>query len=396
VTRREEAVLDADQHGGNPPATPRAAGSLPHRHQGRSDVLARRALLSAGLAGLAVAPLAVSARARGGPRGELVRSTAEAGDAAAPGLSCATLIVAGPPDPQTRRWAAPLISPLAAALHPGGDLTMQAVGGRDGVTAANAFDSLASNDGCTALLVPGAAFTAWLAGDPRVHFDVGRWVAAFASDGPVVLFGRPLARQAVVRVASSTPTGIELAALLGLALLGESPQPVDGLAEPADARDALLQGRVDAIMLSGPDVASRMRELTRPGLVPLLSLDPGTLPNQAAPPHLPRLDQLYAARFGGAAEGHLFEAWRATAVAASLQSALVLQPLTPAALVAQWRGACARAADDQALGASASESGLRLLAAPDCVGVLSNLILSPASLLALRGWLNRTPGRRPA
>lgn len=316
---------------------------------------------------------------------------------AAADLSRATLMVAGPPDGTTRRWA----QPVAEALHPGGPLSMQAIGGRDGVTAANEFESLASTDGRTALLVPGAAVTAWLAGDTRVHFDVGRWVAAFASDGPVVLFGRPLSGRGTLRVASSTPTGIELAARLALSLLGERPVAVNGLAEAADARDALLGGRVDAVMLSGPDLAGRLAELGRPGLGPLLSLDPRPRPAPVARPpaghglaalqDLPTLQDLYAARFGHGPRGRLYEAWRATALAASLQTALVLQPLTPAALVARWRDAGARAAADPALGAAAGGAGLRLLGAPDCVGVLSDVVASPDALLALRGWLNSSP-----
>ena len=315
-----------------------------------------------------------------------------------PSLTNPAMMVAGPADTATARWAGLLVGPLATALHPGRALAVSAIGGRDGVTGANAFEALTNPDGSTALLVPGAAAIAWLVGDPRVHFDAGRWVPALASFGAAVLLGRGGAQSARLRVAASTPGGLELPALLGLSLLGVTPVPVFGLADPDDARAALLDGHVDAIMLTGRDVPQRVAALSRRDLRPIFSLgtDARATSRDPALAGVPTLPELYQARLGRKPAGPLFDAWMATAAAARLDAALVLQPLTPPALVAQWRGACTQAIADPSLAVAVRTAQLKPLPAPDCVSALSVIVADEGTLLALRRWIASRTGWRPA
>ncbi len=310
------------------------------------------------------------------------------------------MIVAGPADASAGLWAQLLASPLAGALHPGTPLAISAIGGRDGVTGANAFEALTNPDGATALLVPGAAAMAWLAGDPRVHFDAGNWVPALTSFGSAMVIGGNARPTLPLRVAASTASGVELAALLGLSLLGRNPSPVFGLADPQDARAALLAGRVDAILLHGRDVPARGAALSHEanGIRPLFSLgaDIDAAARDPALPDVPTLPELYSAGSGQAPTGPLFEAWRATAGAARLDIALVLQPLTPAALVALWRTACASAVTTPGLSDASQAAGLTPLPAPDCVAALSRIVIGENTLLALRRWLAGRTDWRPA
>ncbi len=346
--------------------------------------------------------LGAYALATGGARAEhlpaLAPLTARRMGVSAPDLSDAAMMVAGPADAATGRWADLLARPLAQALHPGDGLAVSAVGGRDGVTGANAFEALSNPDGSTALLVPGAAAIAWLAGDPRVHFDAGRWVPALTSFGSVVVLGRTGPQPATLRIAASTPNGLELPALLGLTLLGYAPTPVFGLSDPADARAALLGGRVDAIVLTGGGVPQRAAALSSQRLRPIFCFgaDAGASARDPALPDVPTLPELYRAGVGRAPDGPLFGAWKAAAAAARLDAALVLQPLTPAALVARWRGACSRAIADPALAGAVRSARLSPLPAPDCVAALSAVVADQNTLLTLRRWIAERPDWRPA
>ena len=315
-----------------------------------------------------------------------------------PSLSNAAVMVAGPPNAITSRWAGLLAPPLGQALHPGAALAVSAIGGRDGVTGANAFEALINPDGSCALLVPGAAAVAWLAGDPRVHFDAGRWVPALTSFGSAVLLGRTGPQPAALRVAASTPNGVELSCLLGLSLLGGAPVPVFGLSDPDDAHAALLDGRVDAIMLTGSNVPERTAALSGRKLRPIFSLgqDTDVALRDPALANVPTLPELYASSFGRRPSGALFDAWKATAAAARLDVALVLQPLTPASLVAQWRRACTVAITDPTLAGAARTAQLSPLPAPDCVAALSAVMADENTLLTLRRWIASHTDWRPA
>src|SRR5579875_10676 len=67
----------------------------------------------------------------------------------------ATMLVAGPLSGDTDHWADWLAPLLAPGLGGGAPLRREAVGGADGVTAANQFDARVSPDGTTAMLIPG-------------------------------------------------------------------------------------------------------------------------------------------------------------------------------------------------------------------------------------------------
>ncbi len=324
-----------------------------------------------------------------------------------PTLGEPAIMVAGPSTSPAASLARMLSPLLSDALH-SRPVAVSAIGGRDGVTGANTFEALTNPDGATALLVPGTACMAWLAGDPRVHFDAGRWVPALTGFGSGALLARPqdsagggagrgtAGRRVVapLRVAASTAAGPELAALLGLSLLGIQAVPVFGLAEYDDALAAFAAGRVDAILLTGSNVPNRVQALTAAGLQPIFSLgaDGGTGrdPALAAIPTLPEL------RMAAAGEAGLLEAWRATAAAARLNAAVVLPQLTPAALVAQWRGACRAAMLDPAADGARTAAQITLLPAPGCVGALATMVAGENTLLALRRWLASRTDWRPA
>ncbi|WP_419729047.1 hypothetical protein [Lichenicola sp.] len=277
-------------------------------------------------------------------------------DPAPASLHNPTLLVAGPADAGPGLWARLLAPRLGDALQTGSTIAVSATGGRDGVTGANAFEALTTPDGSTAMLVPGAAAIAWLAGDPRVHFDAGRWVPALAGLCSGVLVGRfpggdPLAGRRIA-IAASTATGPELPALLGLSMLSAVPLPTFGLSEPQDAASALRAGHVDAVFLTGHDVPQRLRQLTDVGFVPLFSLggsDDDIEARDPAIPAVPTFAELFGQQTGHAPAGPLFAAWRATAAAARLDVALVLPLLAPPSLVARWRSACQSAVGDLGL-----------------------------------------------
>ena len=90
-------------------------------------------------------------------------------------------------------------------------------------------------------------------GDPRAQFDVGHWVPVMAGASSGIVVGRPtvLAPNGRARVAAAGPGSLDLAALLGIHLLGARMEPVFGLAEPAAAQSAFAQGAVDAVLLRG-------------------------------------------------------------------------------------------------------------------------------------------------
>lgn len=319
-----------------------------------------------------------------------------------PMLRNPALLVAGPADAAPGLWARLLAPPLANALQAGSAVTVSATGGRDGVTGANAFEALTTPDGSTAMLVPGAAAIAWLAGDPRVHFDAGRWVPALASLASGVLVGRAEAGRDLsgrtLRTAASTATGPELPALLGLSMLGANPAPVFGLSEPDDAATALREGRVDSVFLTGHDVPARLRGLTEIGFTPIFSLggsDGDPTVRDPAVPAVATFAERVQAQTGRAPTGPLFAAWRATAAAARLDVALVLPQLAPAALVALWRSACQTALGNLGLVSAARTAQVIPVPAPECVQALARIKADDTTQLALRRWIASQTDWRP-
>jgi hypothetical protein len=333
--------------------------------------------LSRGLGGKSFAPAAVELKPVPGaarPRPSAPRE--------------ATLLVGGPPDGATGRWAGLVAPALTQGLPPGSHIALRPLGGLDGVTAANRFAAAPAPDGSRLLFAPGATVQAWLAGETRARFDVGTWLPVLAGAAPAVLMGRfPLARLRgrKVRVAVERLPGSDMAALLGLHLLGAHPVPVPGLSRPGRAA-ALLAGHIDAALLTGPGVAALVGRLTGWGLVPLAGFGAaGALRRDPAFPTLPHLAELCPPALTG---GALFAAWRASALSAQLVFSTTLPALTPAAMVALWRDAASTAATNPVLAEALRGDGVSALAGPEAMGAQRVLAAPVPALLALRQWLS--------
>ncbi|MBE7212458.1 MAG: hypothetical protein INR65_15665 [Gluconacetobacter diazotrophicus] len=349
------------------------------------------------LLGMVPALLLAAGRTAGAAgRAEPASGTLEQGP---PALSHPQLLVAGPAESVSGRWASVLAPGLAQALGLPRSMPIADTGGRDGVTGANAFDALTAPDGATAMLVPGAAALAWLAGDPRVHFDAGRWVPALAAFSPAVVVGRGGLGEGLagkpVRIGASTVTGVELPALLGLFLLSAVPVPVFGLSRADDAETALRDGRIDAMLLSGPDIAPRLAALRRDGYTPLFSLAREPAGGAERGDATPGVIELASAR-GSRPDPALLEAWRATATAATMQTALVLPLLTPAAVMARWRLASGEAVAGPLVADHLRDGQADTVAGTRSAAALDELKASQAAQLALRRWIAERTGWRRA
>ena len=308
----------------------------------------------------------------------------------------ATLLVAGPEGGPLDGWAGWLAPSLGRALPPGTTLRKDVVGGIDGVTGANQFEARTVPDGGTALLLPGSAAMAWLVGDPRARFDVGQWIPALAGVTPGLLMSRmPIAAGGPpLRIAASGPAGAELPALLALDLLGVPWVPVFGLVD-ATAISALSTGQVDAVCLHGRRVAEFAQLLGAVGVRPAFSFgsvdEAGQRQRDPSFPATPDASELLAAR----PETPLRKAWRATAAASELEVALVLPHLTPAAMVALWRRACAQAVESGPVQEQASAVGVRPLGAPAATASTAAVLADATSQLELRNWLATRLNYRP-
>jgi hypothetical protein len=300
------------------------------------------------------------------------------------------ILVAGPRGGRMDRWAGVIEEAFARALPPETTLRQTLAGGADGVTAANQFETRVAPDGQTVLLLPGEAPLAWLTGDPRARFDVANWLPVMAGLTSGVLVSRvpasALRSGARLRVATSAPAGPELAALLGLHLMGIEPVPAFGLHDAAMSLQALRGRAVDAVFLLGPNVPSLLANAAAAGATPLFTLGVPTQSGLHCDPLLPEVPtalELMTALRGTPPTGSLAEAWRSAAAATQIEFALVLPPLTPADLVAQWRRAGTEAS--QALQPSAP--GVRLLDARAANTATAAIAADSTAMLALRRWL---------
>ena len=301
-----------------------------------------------------------------------------------------SILAAGPPGGRMDRWAEAIAAALSPALPPGTRLHQTLVGGADGVTAANQFEARVAPDGQTLALLPGDAPLAWLTGDSRARFDAAGWLPMMTGLTPGVLASRvpagALRAGARLRVAVSVPAGPELAALLGLDLMGVAPLPAFGLQEWNAALHALRERRVDAAFITGPNASTLLAEAAASGAAPLFTLGVPTQNGMRRDPLLPAvptMPELAAALHGAAPSGALAAAWRSTAAATQIEFALVLPPLTPAALVAQWRHAGAEAS--QAL--QPRVAGVRLLCTLEANAATAAVAADPGAVLELRRWL---------
>lgn len=313
----------------------------------------------------------------------------------------ATILVAGPDGGLLDRWGRALGPALAQSLPPETTLRRSMVGAADGVTGANQFGARAAPDGQTVLLAPGEAVLAWLVGDPRAQYDVGRWMTVMVGVTPAVVMARPgtIAPGQRLRLPSAGPAGVGLPATLGLEMLGMRtdllpPLPEDAL--PA----AMAQGAVDAAFLRGHQVIDQARALAAAGAQPVFTLgalDPnGRIMRCAAFPNVPTLAELYPTLHGQTLTGPLYAAWCAAAIASQLEYALVLPQLTPAAMVALWRRAGAEAATTLEVQQLATGAGVRAIGGSEATATAGAAAADQAALLALRGWLAGRFNWKPA
>ena len=312
------------------------------------------------------------------------------------------LLVAGTPGERIDWWADTFTPLLGRLLPPGTPVSKENAIGNDGVTGANQFAVRATPDGATALLVPGAAATAWLVGDPRVHFDTACWIPVLAGVSPAVVLGRlPLSalgsRQAL-RVAASGPAGAELPLLIGIELLGGNAVPVSGLEAPGAALAALAAGSVDLVLLHGEDVPSRVQTLDATGAHALFSLGrpdaTGRWQRDPLLPNVPAFQEISLTLLGRLPDGPLLNAWRAAAAATMLDFALVLPQLTPSDLVALWRKLGEQVVNAATVRGLSAGAGLSPEAGPAANAITTAVAVDAATLLALRSWLGRRYGWR--
>ena len=301
-----------------------------------------------------------------------------------------TLLVAGPENGALNRWADALQPALEQALPPDTSIRRLTVGGADGVTGANQFETRAAPDGLTIMLAPGSALFAWLVGDPRAQFDVGHWVPVTAGVTPGLVAGRSgvLAPDRPLRIGAATPGGADLAGLLGCELLGARLEPVLGLTAPGAALNAFSQNTIDALFLHGHNVSQQVAALASVGGQPLFALpsldDAGAMVRDPAFPDVPLLGELMP---GGLTKAPLHLAWRAAAVASQLEYGLILPQLTPAAMVALWRRAGADAAAAPAIQTLTTAAELRPLAGVAAPAAITAAAVDAGVLLELRRWL---------
>lgn len=311
-------------------------------------------------------------------------------------LEQASLLLGGGKETLAGQIAPLLAATLARGLNIASPLAIRRDVGRDGVTAANAFDTDPASDGQIALITPGVAILAALAADPRVHFDYSRWVPVLIGRRPVITLVRSdfqrnlggrmeqLFRDKSIRLAVSQPTGLEIPSLLGLSLLGLHPRPISGFARTEDAVTALSNGAVDAIQItpspSAPPIAETLRE-TAHLAIPLFAIDGGnTL-------QLPSFEQAFARTRQRKPAGPLYAAWKSMAAASATGVIMSLPMLTPPQLVARWRHAATLATQDTTISNWAQAADLSLITGADAAPMLSELTPDLSALLALHRWV---------
>jgi hypothetical protein len=316
-----------------------------------------------------------------------------------------TLLVAGPDGQQTSRWGDACALAMSGCFPGNPAINTMAVGGLDGVTGANRLDALVVPDGKTAAILPGAALTAFLCADSRVHFDPTRWTPLLAGTNSGVLMLRAasgvtpnlklLRSMAPLRLGADSPQSADLAALLALARVGVATAPLFGLRDTAAKTRAFIAGEVDAVFISGEGVPEDLAPLSASGAVPAFCL--GALDASGrvtADPLFPGLPDALA--FGPGTEPFLDAAYSAAAVATRLDFLLVLPRLTDTNAVAQWRTAAATAIASPGLAAAADASAISLQPAQVLASGLAALNLQPSDQASLQAFLAKTYGWQPS
>jgi len=325
--------------------------------------------------------------------------------ALADGPASLTLVAGGPDGQAMSRWGDACALAMGPCFAGGASLTTQPIGGLDGVTAANYLDALVVADGKTAAMLPGAALTAWLTGDERVHFDPTRWMPVMAGVNSGVLVVRAptgnaptladLRAMPPLRLAADQPESNDLAALLALERLGLKIAPVFGLRNADSKIQAFVAGDADAVFLSGEGVPEDIAPLAANGGVPTFCLGMMAADGSLQPdPLFPGLPD--AIMFGNGLTSPLDLVYRAAAAAARLDFIMVLPKLTAPGPVAFWRQAAAAASGAQALDAAASASTVYLQPAPVLQAEMSSLNnLLPADQSGLQAFLIQRFGWQP-
>ncbi len=360
----------------------------------RLDGLTRRAGIAVALVGMAGSLMARRARARSSLVHQALADGAAADGPSGPLAQGATVLIAGPQDGPLDRVAAAILPPLTRALPRGSKVDRTNSGGIDGVTGANRFEARAAPDGLSVLMVPGASALAWLVGERRAQFDVGHWVPLLAGATPCIIAGRvpvqSLVPGARLRIAAASIAGPDVAALLGLSLLGIEASVLFGL-RGRQAREALEQGGVDLVFVHGTRTSAQLADLGRFGATPLFSFGTpgpdGQPARDPAAPGLPNLVELHQRLHGAAPSGPLYQAWCSAAEACSLAFLMALPQMTPAALIALWREAGAVAVRSPEAAALVELADLHPLAAPAAITRVGDLAAPPEAALALRQWL---------
>ncbi len=292
----------------------------------------------------------------------------------------AVLLIPGPEDGRFAAIATRAAAGLARNMPHAVALRVEALGGPDGVTAANRFATTDGPDGRSLLLLPGAATHARIIGDTRVRFDPSGWIPLVALAQPVWLVGRgprPDGAGRPVRVAIGAPDQAEAAAIFALDLLGVPATPLTGHG-PEAAEEAFGADRADALLLLGPRPALRAAAL---GAQPWLRFDAVA---EAAPPAFADL----AAGMPASAR----DAGLAGAAALRSRGLVLLPALTPADQAAAWRRAAQRFAEEDAR--EAMEAGLRLLGPAEAATLFAALCPAPDAIATWRDWALRRFGAR--
>ena len=341
------------------PPRPRADDPPAARTAAMSGAMARRALLGSVL----LLPLA------------------GAGRAAAPRTEASTLLVPGPENGAAAQWAARAVRRMGRVLPQAPPPRPVVVGGPDGVTAANRFETVEAGDGRTLLVVNGSALLALLSGTERARYRPGGWLPLCASWGSALVAGRgampgPGQARAPSRLLVPTPDAPEAAALLAVESLGFPVLPT--AVPPAAAEHAFLEGALDVLLLTGPNAAARAAAL---GATPWF----GFGEHGAAVPDYGTIST--------AVPAPLRQAVAAAAGASQLRGALLLPGLTSANVVAAWRQAALRWREGEL--AEPGEGDGEPLAGADAALALATLLPPPDAVLVWRDWLRRRLGWRP-
>jgi hypothetical protein len=299
--------------------------------------------------------------------------------AAAPVPEAATLLAPGPEDGPEARMAARAAAALARGLVQAAAVRVAVLGGPDGITAANRFASSTAPDGRVLLMLPGLAAQAQLVGDSRARYEPRQWPALCASLQAAVVAGRGApADAAPLRVALPSPGAPEAAALLALDLLGRRTTPIFGLSGPA-AEAAVRNGQADALVICGAAPGARAAAL---GLAAWFAFDAAGGGRDQMAPEIPSLGDLLP-------DPHrpdLLDAARAAGAALRTRALVVLPPLTSADVVALWRGAAQRWAEEAP---GPADDGARRVGAAEATMLSSTLCAAPDIALAYREWLLR-------